>query len=506
MPRQTAGLILLLALPAAAASVRFDGAYRVRFNGDTDLALDETGFASGQKRWFEHRLRLTPKVVEVGEDSGIEVQASFDILSGEFAGDVASDFRGFGLTERSVRNGFKPEGFDFRHLFVQVQFPFGAFKIGQMPSHWGMGMLANSGDGEDVSDFGDARYGDIVDRILFATRPLLGALEPRNEFARQFTVAVAGDLVYRDRYAQLLVKDGAGVRFGDVAVQLVGMAIYEPGEATRAGLYVVRRIQNYAASGGDLHTWTIDGHARRAFPLGGSLVLSLEGEAALIYGGTSHAANLAAAGTSRVSQQGAALRAGLARGAVEVELEGGYASGDGNPFDDAQHAFLMNRDYKVGLVLFDEVRMFQSQNAARRLSDPSLSGTPRKGLDLIPTQGAVSNALYLKPTVRYRPGFFGGSLRFVGSALFARAPEPVIDAYQALLSSSPLNGFGQPAGRDYGIELDGAVGWRKKLVDTLAFESGVQVGYLFPGSAFTRADGSRMPGAWATRVRATLVF
>ncbi|MGZ6125681.1 MAG: hypothetical protein ACXWLR_12020, partial [Myxococcales bacterium] len=64
----------------------------------------------------------------------------------------------------------------------------------------------------------------------------------------------------------------------------------------------------------------------------------------------------------------------------------------------------------------------------------------------------------------------------------------------------------QPAGRDYGIELDGAVGWRRKLVDTLAFETGVQVGYLFPGSAFTRADGSRMPGAWATRVRATLVF
>jgi hypothetical protein len=506
MPRQTAVLILLLGLPAAGASVRFDGAYRLRFNGDTALGLDETGFSSGQKKWFEHRLRLTPKVVELSDDSGIEMQASFDILSGEFAGDVASDFRQFGVTERSERNGFKANGFDFRHLFVHIRFPFGTFQVGQMPSHWGMGMVANSGDGEDTSDFGDARYGDIVERVLFATRPLLGALEPRNDFARQFTVALAGDVVYRDRYAQLLVSEGSGVTWGDVALQLVGMAIYDPGEGTRAGLYVVRRIQDYAASGGDLHTWTFDGHARRGFALGAGAVLSLEGEAAFITGGTSHTGSLANGGTTGITQGGAALRAGLAYGTVEFELEGGYASGDGNPFDDTQHAFSMNRDYKVGLVLFDEVRMFQTQNTARRLSDPALSGAPPKGLDLIPTQGAVSNALYLKPTLRYRPSFLGGRLRLVGSVLLARAPEPVIDAYQAFLTSSPLNAFGQPAGKDYGIEVDGAVGWRMKLVDTLALETGVQVGYLFPGNAFTRADGSRMPGVWATRVRATLVF
>jgi hypothetical protein len=505
MPRQTAFLALLLALPAGAASVRFDGSYRLRFNGDTNLGLDETGFASGQKQWFEHRLRLTPKVLEIGDDGGIEVQASFDLLSGEFAGDVAPDFRGLGL-DRSVRNGFKPEGFDFRHLFVHLRLPFGTFQLGQMPNHWGMGMVANSGEGEEVSDFGDPRFGDIVDRILFSTRPLVGTLDPRSDFARDFSVALAGDLVYRDRYAELVVKNGSGVEFGDVAVQLVGMATYDPGEFTRAGLYVVRRIQNYALSAGDLHTWTFDGYGRRAFPLGAGFVLSLEGEAAQIYGGTSHAPNLAQGGTSRVSQQGAALRAGLARGPVEFELEGGYASGDGNPFDDRQNGFSMNRDYKVGLVLFDQVRMFQSQNAARRLSDPALSGTPVKGLDLIPTEGAVSNAFYLKPTLRYRPRALGGGFRLVGSVLLARAPEPVIDAYQAMVSSAPLNAFGHPAGRDYGIEIDGAIGWRKRLVDTVSFESGVQVGYLFPGNVFTRADGSRMPGVWATRVRATLAF
>ncbi len=232
----------------------------------------------------------------------------------------------------------------------------------------------------------------------------------------------------------------------------------------------------------------------------------MEGEAAQIYGGTNHVPNLTAPGMSRVSQQGAALRGGLARGQFEGELEVGYASGDANPFDGQSNNFQMNRDYKVGLVLFDEVLMFQSQNAARRLSDPSLFGAPPQGLDLLPTEGAVTNALYLKPTLRYKPRVLRGGLRLVGSALFARAPQPVLDVYQALVWSAAKNAFGHDAGRNYGIELDGAIGYQARLSGALGFETGVQFGYLFPGNAFTRADGSRMPGAYALRVRATFVF
>src|SRR5947207_15932299 len=62
--------LLSFSTPAVAADVRFDGSYRLRFNGDSDLALDETGFLSGQKSWMEHRLRLTPKIVEIGDTGG----------------------------------------------------------------------------------------------------------------------------------------------------------------------------------------------------------------------------------------------------------------------------------------------------------------------------------------------------------------------------------------------------------------------------------------------------
>ena len=491
---------------ARAAEVRFDGSYRLRFDNDSNFPLDDTGATSGQRNWVEHRLRLTPKIVEIGEQGGIEIQSSFDIVSGVFAGDTAGDFRGYGLTDRSQRSGLKAEGFDFRYLFTEIRTPAGMLQLGQMPSHWGMGMLTNNGNGENVTDFGDPRFGDIVDGALFATRPLIGLLGPKSEFAQQIAVAVAGELVYRDRFAQLVVKNGGGLQIGDVAWQGVGALVYDPGERTRAGLYVARRVQDFAASAGNLHIWIFDGHLRHNQLLPMGLVLSLEGEAAQVYGGTNHAPNLSALGMTRVSQQGAVLRAGLAHVRVEAEIEGGYASGDANPFDDQATNFQMNRDFKVGLVLFDEVLMFQTQNAARRLSDPALVGTPPPGLDLLPSEGAVTNALYLKPTLRYKPSFFGGTLRFVGSALFARAPQPVLDAYQVLVASGAKNAFGHDAGRNYGTELDGAIGYQARISGPLGFESGIQLGYLFPGNAFTRADGSRMPGAYAVRLRATLVF
>src|SRR5207244_3001506 len=196
-------LCLALALPAAAADVRFDGSYRLRINTDTNLALDESQFALGQSKWVEHRLRLTPKIVEIGPNGGLEIQASFDLLSGLIGGDTAANFRGYGFTERSEKNGLSASGFDFRHFFAKVRLPVGLLEFGQMPSHWGMGMVANSGNGEEETDFGDPRFGDIVERILFATRPFQAFFGPHSELGKQIAVALGGDLVYRDRYADL---------------------------------------------------------------------------------------------------------------------------------------------------------------------------------------------------------------------------------------------------------------------------------------------------------------
>src|SRR3954471_16709934 len=291
--------------PASAAEVRVDGSYRMRLDLNSNYLLDPST-RIGQTVYAEHRLRLTPKIVEEGQ---IEIQGSFDILSGLFAGDLAPSFQELGYTERSQRNGTRAQGFDFRHLFAKLRMPVGIFEIGQMPSDWGMGVLTSGGNQEEGRDFGDIRFGDIVDRVLFATRPLR-FLGPRSHLARTVAVAIAGDLIYRDRYAQLVTSSGTGgLTWGDTAWRVLAALVYDPSPDSRAGLYITRRIQSYAANGGDLHVWTFDFHARTLFPLGSfGGIVSLEAEGVEVWGGTSHGANLNSFASAKVAQQGAAAR------------------------------------------------------------------------------------------------------------------------------------------------------------------------------------------------------
>jgi hypothetical protein len=79
----------------------------------------------------------------------------------------------------------------FSRAWVEFQVPVGLMRVGRMPSHWGLGILANGGGSgnedplapaEESSrkvqdyyfdeEFGDNHFGSTNDRILFATRPL----------------------------------------------------------------------------------------------------------------------------------------------------------------------------------------------------------------------------------------------------------------------------------------------------------------------------------------------
>lgn len=495
--------LALASSSATAAEVRFDGAYQLRVNLNSNYLLDPDQ-RLGQTAWAEHRLRLTPKIVD---QERIEIQAQFDVVSGLFAGDLAPAFADLGYTERSERNGIRPRGFDFRYLFASLKLPIGLLQIGQMPNHWGMGLVANSGEGMDATDFGDLRFGDIVDGFLFGTRPL-AFLGPRSKLAQQVVGGVAGHVVYRDRFASLVSRAGGGLAFADVALQGVLFARWEPSELTRVGFYAARRSQSYANNAGNLHAWIFDAHARTeiVFP-SFDASLRLEAEGAEFYGGTSHAANLNT-GSVKIAQQGLVARATVTRNEMEAELELGYASGDSNPFDDVATGFTASRDYKVGLVLWDELMLFQTQNSARRLGDPNLSGRPPGGLDLLPTEGAVTNALYLNPRLRWKPDLFGGRLRAVVGVLFTRAPEPVADPYQSFLAGAPRNVFGAPAGRSYGTELDAGVTVRVPLSKNrqVGLEVGGQYGILFPGDVFTRADGTSLGAVHAFKFRSTFFF
>src|SRR5262249_3229080 len=130
-----------------------------------------------------------------------------------------------------------------------------------------------------------------------------------------------------------------------------------------------------------------------------------EGEGAMIIGDTDRpyldetrngAAIRAWGGVLRLRYDDPTLR-------LTVKSEIGYASGDNDPHDNVVRTFSFDPDYKVGLILFDQVLARLSARAADRITSPGLAAVPPSGARFIPTQGSVTNAVYANPVARLRP-------------------------------------------------------------------------------------------------------
>src|SRR4029077_1109601 len=91
--------------------------------------------------------------------------------------------------------------------------------------HWGMGILANDGDHPPL--FGDYRNGNLVEQILFATKPAGKDSD--------FFLVLGANVVYDDWQARLYR--------GDIAAQGVLAAFYDKGP-NQFGLFATIRSQN----------------------------------------------------------------------------------------------------------------------------------------------------------------------------------------------------------------------------------------------------------------------
>ena len=79
--------------------------------------------------------------------------------------------------------------------------------------------------------------------------------------------------------------------------------------------------------------------------------------------------------------------------------------------DATSRTFSMHSDHEVGLLLFEQVIPLLTARAADRGVDPALLARPTPGARNLVNQGQVSNAVYVFPTVRYRPQPAGGPER-----------------------------------------------------------------------------------------------
>ena len=464
--------------------VRFGGEYRLRFNMMSDIPLRplprtdpaETG-RLGQNRWGDQWLRLRGEAVFT---RNLRLVAQMDAVHGVAFGDLA-----FGVAPQSFRTDeYGYPGVRMRFLYIDWETPIGLLRVGQMGFSWGLGMVANDGDTPTV--FGDYRFGDIVRRVMLATRPL-GRNKP-------LVVAVGGDWVVSDLLADYERRD-------ELAFQGILAAYWGEGE-NRVGAYGVYRWQENRLAD-TLSAFFVDVYARWGFrdPRGGWLYAAAEVAYA---GGSTTYARTPEVPEAAVRQLMGVLQLGRKSNTWDLVLEGGYASGDSNGEDAVQQRATIDPDHRVGLILFPEVLAANTARAAQVALDPSLGARPPRGTELIPTNGGVAGAAYFFPYAILRPRPWlevrlGGVLAF--------ATSDVTDPYAQRAFSRSVNWRGGNASaRDLGVEFDGAVLVNHPIVRDLVFSGGVEGGVFLPGGAFADASGQSMNPIGLARLRIGLRY
>lgn len=470
-------------------SIHGEFRFRVSVMGDVPLHTEErTGLDSelGQNWWASSWLRLT---AELNWHDRLRLVGQMDVADGMLFGETTN---GVAAADRSRLEGeaFSSVGVEPRWLYLESLNPWGVIRAGLQPSHWGLGLLAN--DGAHESPFGDYQYGNTSIRLAFGTRPA-GRDVP-------FTIAVAGDLVFRDPLARL--TDGEKAYQGILALS------YGDASDDIVGAYVVRRSGRRSIEDGApedrLDVWAMDLFAQTRFddPTGkGVITLAFEG--VHIRGDTTYS-RTADRAVFDVNQSMFAFQAGRTSENFDVFLEAGYTSGDSNTEDSVQRRATMHPDHRIGLILFPELMAWHSARSSTLATDAQLVGRGAPGADLLPTNGGVAGAAYLFNWWNVRPtDFMDIHLGWV----WGRATSDVVDVYRQRSQSRTVGPLGgDSSNRGLGFELDASIMFHTDLKFGFRLQGGVEGGVLFPGNAFDDDSGEGLGALGLVRARLGFLF
>lgn len=440
-----------------------DGELRLLGSLPPDVVLDTEGHRLGQGPVLDSRLRARVDV----RQPGWRLAVAGDLFEGQLAGDPW-DVRGDeDARDRELVGVLGAHAFDLRRLSVGGRIGPVDVEGGLTTSHWGLGMVANDGDHDPW--FGRDDFGDRVLRVRLATRPL-GDGKP-------LTVLVAGDRVVEDDTAEWSPWGG-----GEAAWQAIASALWAD-PAFTGGLYAVYRHQVEADGERTTDVGVLDGYAALPLP-SGALDLELAAEGATILGRTSRAQSYNAREGLGVASAGLTGVVSMSPDPWSAALRAGWASGDGDPDDGGSHDFAFDRDFDVGMVLFDELQGAIDAAAYAQLQDPEHSGGAPDGAEALVAEGAFRRAAFVQPVGGVKPTRWLGARAGV---LFAWATAPPSQPYATYRNGGvPTNHLGEPTeGYWLGSELDwaltvGDAAWKVGKVETRPALL-VQGGHLFAG-------------------------
>ncbi len=497
--------------------------YRAQFLYINPLSLNSE--SSRRVSWIEHRLRL-----ETGVDykDKIKIVTSVDLLdgvvwgdNGDYGGDPSS-ISGSNVNTRNPNGtracvgqiGSDPldaqsygytlcqgNTITFRKLYGEVVTPIGVLRVGRMPVNIGTGVQAADGEGRP-NRFGISRTGGLVDRVLFATKPLEAFKAPskRDTSANKgLILAFAYDRWVTDS-PQLLGDD---VNQWDTAVRFLAPR-YPLGQDLLLSLYHAHRWDTQYGS-------KIDSIGFRGMSRFGPVHVGID---AAVNVGSTREINEAYKLITNDPPVDQTVRQIGARAVVRYDhpkftayLEADYASGDDDPTARTPLTqFTFSEDTNVGLLLFKHVVGFQSaRSAAAAVELLRRLGATSYPAEAVNTRGAFTNAFAIFPQVDYRPH---PTVLLRGGVLAAWAPAKLIDPVASLqrrdgltVQDDLVNFVGGRPGSFYGVELDARAQWR--FMDHFALD--LEAAMLFPGDALKDEDGNAVRSG-LVQTRTTFFF
>ncbi|MEZ4241281.1 MAG: hypothetical protein R3F59_35015 [Myxococcota bacterium] len=434
--------LLSVSTGARAAEVQVDGFYRARFRAFDTLSLSRT-LASGEglSALAQHRLWLRPRFL-LSDD--VQLVAEIRALDGVAWGDQVADYGDLGdpppnvfeydLTAPTSDTDPTASLLDITlwRIYGQVDTDIGRWTFGRVPLMWGSGIWLNDGISVDPLS---ADYGDSTDRVQW-----------EKLFEDQFYLRASVDVP-----AERLVNVG-----DDTTAFGLGLA-YKTEAMTAGAVLQLDHTGRRSDEVGALNVFTAD--------LAGDAVLGKMDVAAEVvgqFGGGDFDNGIDGAGITAV---GAVLEAGLEVDRFRAQVQGGLATGDGNPNDKSLREFTFDRDYSVGMFLFEQPM------PTLAAATPTTTNGGRDYSQVV-TGTALSNALFLKPQVTMNiVDGFSARVAWLG----------------ARVAKSPPTSTGVAQVRSYGNEFQ--IGANYSGIPH--FEIDAQGGLFLPGGAYTFDEEAR---------------
>lgn len=468
------------------------GSERFMLNSYPDFAVDARGTTVGQGVAIDHRLRVGAGLAF----GALRLSTEWDLFTGQIAGDTWDIPGDIDERRRWTRDGVSRESFIPRRAALSAMVPDPAggkvplvvLEGGLIPANdWGLGLVANSGTEDTL--FGRVDGGDRVMRLRVTSAPIT-----KGDTRLPLFLSLGFDHVIED--------DTARLREGQIAYHLLASLVYRNTGGRELGLfYTYRTQQEPDGAPRPTQVSVFDAYVKWPIPLGASgWILELANEDVLIQGRTERTLAYADPSKTDVLSGAIAIEATVKHptGLLLAHLKGGYTSGTGDPDSGDLHDFTADRNFNVGLVLFDELMGGIEAGTYALLQDRAFTGGPPPGADGIVTEGSVRRAAWLWPSVELHPlGWFDVRAGYLAAWSTGPIAQPF---YTTRNGGTPTNHLDQPTdGRFLGHEVQWGLGFGRgaKVADwPLRPQLWVEGGHAFASES--------LGGGTHTVIRATV--